>query len=71
MVADGEPLLRSDFVLVFLGHVLDGLILRLCEAFSCVAGAAGGVQGRLGLALERVLGPLAAPRDDYKKSASS
>src|SRR5208337_3742425 len=47
-----QPLLRLEFVLVLLGHVLDGLILRLRKAFSHLAGARGGVQRRLCLTLE-------------------
>ena len=52
VVRDREPLLRVEFVLVLLGHVLDGLILRLREAFARLAGARGGIQRRLRLTLE-------------------
>src|ERR1700756_2326608 len=47
-----ESLFRTDFVLVFLGHVLDSLILRLREAFPRLAGARGGIQCRLRLTLK-------------------
>src|SRR5271165_2697073 len=45
-------LFRTDFVLIFLGHVLDGLVLRLRETFPRRAGARGGVQRRLRLTLK-------------------
>src|ERR1700742_1108014 len=45
-------LLRGDFVLILLGHMRDGVVLRLCKAFTRLAGTRGGVQGRLRLTLE-------------------
>src|SRR5882724_11053065 len=45
-------LFRGDFVLILLGHVRDGVVLRLRKAFSHLAGTRGGVQRGLRLTLE-------------------
>src|SRR3984957_19546828 len=45
-------LFRGDFVLILLGHMRDGVVLRLRKAFARLAGTRGGVQGRLRLTLE-------------------
>src|ERR1700733_6637210 len=45
-------LFRGDFVLILLGHMCDGVVLRLRKAFARLAGTRGGVQGRLRLTLE-------------------
>src|SRR3984893_5683749 len=47
-----SQLFRGDFVLILLGHMRDGVVLRLRKAFARLAGTRGGVQGRLRLTLE-------------------
>src|SRR5882757_9364904 len=49
---DESRLFRGDFVLILLGHMRDGVVLRLRKALSHLAGTRGGVQGRLRLTLE-------------------